>query len=442
VASFFGLPTRPIVDPDNAAIVTPKLSFKQLMKNFIGGWIPLYHYNKQEQRVWDLNGKAIWQLIAILVKIFIILPLKILGVFVKTSINILKLFTEFLPMILFPFVKKLIGIINAIIIFIPSMIGAALIGAGTVIGSRPIKILLYGLGALFLLPVVALNLVSMAINYALRIITIVGRAITSPEKSARMALAYGRELKGEIFGVKVGNIVGVLGAAISMAISIVAWTIAFPLAIGAIVSVFPVVLQAVAWVANLPVVGAFISSAYGSLQGAGMAVGAALQPVLGTLFGPVIGLISTALGLHLSAAAFAVGTTLGLLLAPVSAIVSRVADELSNWWASRHDGWPFTWFFSRPKGHSASPTGHMLLVDDSEDTPFVDYTQGKPSDHLLRLTDGREAGYTDALKDVRVVEGANAAVSDPLPLSRSAVEDRRGQAAAKTAELVESFDLK
>ena len=175
-----------------------------------------------------------------------------------------------------------------------------------------------------------------ALNAVLRIIPLIIRAITSPEKSARMALAFGRELKLSIFGVKVGNIVGVIGAAISIAISIVAWTIAFPLAIGAIVSFFPVVVQAVVvWVANLPVVGAFLSSVYASLQVAGLALGTALQPVLGAIFGPVLGFLSTFLGLHLSATVVMVGTTLGMLLVSVGVMASGVADGLSDWWASR-----------------------------------------------------------------------------------------------------------
>ena len=122
VASFFGLPTRPEAFEDGGKI-TPKLTFKQLMKNFIGGWTPLYHYNEQKQRVWDLNEKGIWRLVvALILKIFVILPLKILAIPIKTLINIVKLFSEFLPMILIPCVRMLVNLALLIAFGIPTLI--------------------------------------------------------------------------------------------------------------------------------------------------------------------------------------------------------------------------------------------------------------------------------------------------------------------------------
>lgn len=357
VATFFGLPTRPRGRKEGDKVL-PSLSFKELLQNFIGGWIPLYHYENQKDsktgeqiRIWDINEKAIWQLLSLPIKFLVILPLNILRVFTKTTINIIKLFTEFLPMFLFPLVRVLatavLTIAAGIVVIIPILIAYLSWKPTEQTKSRILTFalrLLIGLPitlpcVLFCLAVGITAFVSGVVaNYSIRLLQIVARAIFSPEKSARMAFTYGRELRGKVFGFNIGNAMGVILAAISLAITVVAWTIIFPILIGAIAGYFPALMQMITGIMQWPLVAASLNAIQSGLT----IIGTALTAV----FGPAITTISAFLGIHLSAAVIAFGATVGLFAAPVVTIGSRIKDELANWWVSRHEGGPVTWMLS------------------------------------------------------------------------------------------------
>jgi hypothetical protein len=94
IASFLGLPTRPSRAAADAKPVT-ELGIVQLARNFIGGWEPMF---EKGQLVW--TEKKVWQWILLFpIKFPIILLLKIISVPFKFALNVLKLFTEWLPAI-------------------------------------------------------------------------------------------------------------------------------------------------------------------------------------------------------------------------------------------------------------------------------------------------------------------------------------------------------
>lgn len=403
LASFLGLPSRPVIDPDSQEEITPRLTFKQLLKNFIGGWIPLYHYEEGHKKVWDIDAKRIWQLIALPIKILIILPLKILAIPVKIAINILKLFTEILPTFLFPLITYLVNQVTSVVVIIPALFAGGLARAAGLVKFMPIKVLLFFLALLILVPLIVLILglaiAIYALDLSLRIISIVCRALTSPEKSARMAYNYG--------WLKLGPIGGVLCAAISVGISAIAWTLTFPVLIGAIAGIFPIVLQAVAWVLHLPGLGTALSGVNSVLTTVGLA--------LGNAFGPAITFIATLFGVHVTASILILGTAVGMLFAPVCAIASRVADELSNWWARRPEGGPFPGVLSEPKLNRLTFTdGHNPLLEDTPLSTMWSSTWA-PGKEVRNLTRGKYRSLDETGVSVNKIEGTASAVTMPLP---------------------------
>jgi hypothetical protein len=276
----------------------------------------------------------VWQIISIPFKFCVILPIKILAVPVKLSINIIKLFTEFLPMVILPFLRmilwQLVVLMSFIVVLLADSICNLVEISDDILISVVCVIILIPMIILLSLIFIVLTIPIAGLIIALRIIQLVGRAITSPEKNAKIAFAHGRELGGEIGGLKIGNVIGALGALISILITAVAWANVLPLAYGAIISHYPIVLQLLTWVFQLPIVVSFL----GAIQSALTTVSVAIIPALS----PVVIALSTYLGIKVSAIAL----MYGLLVAPVVVILSRIGDELSNWWASSHKGGPFT----------------------------------------------------------------------------------------------------
>jgi hypothetical protein len=195
----------------------------------------------------------------------------------------------------------------------------------------------------------------MIVQYAMILACRMGLALTSPAKSAQQAFALGRNLlidkncahdNPQTFS-HFSNFVGVLGALVSLALTAVMWTIALPLALGALVTAIPAVLSAITWVAQIPFIAtslAWVSSlpiVTGSmtlLNGLFGTVGIALAAA----FGPAVGALAYVISVQVPAVALAVGATLGLIVAPVAALLSLGADKLSDLWATWIESGPFT----------------------------------------------------------------------------------------------------
>lgn len=356
IATFFGLPTR---TQQTAAADQPSrltFTFVQFLKNMVGGWENLYEEvsgsidnridltslgtkniseapltrtveedgeesEEVHKKTWKLvwSEKKIWQVVLFFpFKFPIIFAFKLLGIVLKTALNIVKLFTEFLPQIITNIIAT--GFFNATekLRFIASKNIHPLNKAAQLFG--------FGLVTLAL----------GVINYTCRILTLILRAATSPEKSARMAYAAGREYNFDSRSPEefetFSKAFGILAAAISISISVITWTLALPLVIGALMTYLPVylpsVFQTLSTVTQLPIVAKSLA-----------VLNTALSPVANTLLnvaGPALSTISTFLGVQIPSLALILGTAIGGLAAPITAIVSRIADELSNAWAVWH----------------------------------------------------------------------------------------------------------
>jgi len=317
IASFFGLPTRLRIVKDE----TPELGIVQLLRNFIGGWEPLFMVdpNHPEQKKMNWNEKQIWQWVLLfLIKVPLLIPLNILLVIVKIPLNILKLFSEWIPIILTNLLSVWFLNMNAQMRYVASKQHRSILQKGG-------KLLFMGIWTGIL----------GIFNYTSRIIMILGRAATSPEKSARMAYAAGYELKiqgipleeSEVFS----KIFGILGATLSVMLSMAIWTLALPLALGAFTTYLPVyfpqVYQYLSTITQLPIVSqslAILSSTF--------------EP-LGTLLiaytGTALSTMATFVGVQIPTLCLILGSALGAFAALIGTIVNRLVDEFSRAWT----GW-------------------------------------------------------------------------------------------------------
>lgn len=150
--------------------------------------------------------------------------------------------------------------------------------------------------------------------------------LTSPEKSARIAFHFIQTMVENTYGKSVSYLMGGFFAFTSVFISAVLWAIVFPLAISFVISQFPIVLQALNSVMQLPVLGPVLSI----LKEVFMAVGTVTFNYIST---QILGSISYSIGMTVSNTALLLGCGIAYLLAPVSVILTNLTDRFSNWWA-------------------------------------------------------------------------------------------------------------
>lgn len=316
ISHFIGLPSRP-----NAAFREfPELSKGQLFKNILGGW------------------KSPWSSLSLAQKgLVIVKPLiavfKILLTPLKLVLNIVKLFTEFLPTLAADATAQRIAIQSVLL----SKKWNTKIHMGheplTPWATRSKTISYYGSKFLTSIGHILLIALLLTTHTATSVVALVGRALTSPENSARMAWAYGHKLKmaNKTAQAVVGFLLGTLGAALSVGLTVALWAIALPLFIGAIASFIPATLPLVNWFASLPLVATPLGVINGVFATIGSVLGAAFAPAVNALAGLVV-------GLQVPAEALALGVSLAVFAAPLGTILSRVADHCSDAWAQWKPG--------------------------------------------------------------------------------------------------------
>ena len=252
--------------------------------------------------------------------------------------------------------------------------------------------------SLFLLLLVGLlklpHLILGTLYFAFRLVALVGRAITSPEKSIRMALNYGREVKiqfgespaGIWFGHLLSNIIGVVGVLISLSITATLWIILLPLGFSFISAHIPVLVKAFTWFSQLPAVVAtmtwfsqvpFITASLGVAHGALASLGL----IISSVFGPAITTLGALIGLKISVGVMMTSTAIGLIGAIVLPALTTAGDFLSNRWASWTHGGPFTTLFNpfTPEGSNLMRmeplTEEAVPAEEKGDHAQVDYIE-------------------------------------------------------------------
>lgn len=294
----------------------PKLSPSQFGFNFIGG----LHRG---------TAKKFMKLIQIPlapVKVVIFL-IKIATFPLKLALNIVKFPTELLATLIADVTAQQIG-------YQVKRIGE--INESQAKGNALEK---YGrFGLIFLLGI---------LHYSFRTVSIVTRLIFSPEKSARIAWKTGRsiDIEGRPFVTSfLSIVVGSIGVAISIGLTIALWSILIPLIVGAAMTFAPaVVTPVVTWFLQLPLVGTSIGMLNGALATVSSVIGAAFTPYITAITG-------LAVGLQIPAEAVALGATLAVIVAPTASFLSFVADRFSNYWARAGKYGPYSYFFP-PKGY-------------------------------------------------------------------------------------------
>jgi hypothetical protein len=436
------------------------LPLSQLGKNLIGGWDNETGGSSQQVS----KEKKLWQYIALLpIKVIIILPLKLLTLAPKFLINTLKLFTEFLPLAASFFMAQ--GVQRALkelqslsspnsVISVAEQTRRETYFGDPVDDDFSDNLLDDQIDTPPLQPAKPWNplkgvwliggIIILGILYtAFRLIALVGRTFTSPEKSTRMAFAYGRELELNPFSkasktsnddippppktlIKQGIstilslLVGIIGAAISIAITATLWAIALPLALGAIatyapsiyqaiVTIAPVIGQIVPWVTHLPVVTSSLATINSAL--------AIVAPPLTSLFAPVITPLSALIGVKVSTGLVVIGTALSILAAPAIAILTRIADALSNLWAAWRENGPFTYLFTgnaKPNTHSTDYLNQEAMKRYISKHPrYSNETSAAPKPH-------NDTG-TPGLDSQKIVEKKQGAVMESESSSDNAV---------------------
>ena len=272
------------------------LGFREIVRNLVGGWDSLIDAKGK----WTFQGKRLWNVILLPIKL-VIFAVKLATFPLKLALNVLKLVTEFLPEVIMNYSGLLLGALSG-----------ALLRNHYEANSMPRKVV-YGalafLGVLILAP----------IHYAARLAALVGTALTSPEKSARMAWNYGRALNS-----RWGYVFGFLGAALSVMLTATLWAITFPLVFAKVLILFPALAPIVTSIAQWPIV----ASTLAYINGAATLVAGTVPAA----FSLAASALSTAFGVTVSAMTLAVATTLAIIVAPVATIASRVMDGLSNLW--------------------------------------------------------------------------------------------------------------
>ncbi len=299
------------------------------------------------KRTWyPLNAKTILQAIpGLFFKFLIILPFKLLTWPFKIALNVVKLFTEALPLYLSNLSAAAIGELA----YQNSVMWNKKLSEPRKARPRPHDTTSWTKFWYITPRAIAIFFLGL-VHYSTRIIFLVLRAITSPQQSARQAFYAGRGLKiasvtteeGEEYDnndqvewTKTSNVLGFIlgsfGALVSLTVSAVGWAIFLPLTLGAISSFVPQLPVLISNIATLP----FIANSLATINGALSPIVVLISNTVGAAFAPLISAMASAVpGLVMSAQIIAVGTTLGLLLAPLASISNRVADVFSNFWAA------------------------------------------------------------------------------------------------------------
>lgn len=169
-----------------------------------------------------------------------------------------------------------------------------------------------------------LTIIAMITNFAVTLASgltyLLGYAITSPINSVKKAWHA-----GNMFGGISGKMVGGLLAGLSIAITFSAYAILFPLAIEAIAT--PILNAA----AHLP---SFVTTAINTITPAMTTFGHAIAPVVSWFATNLtLGILNAAaLTSTFSAAAIGLGGMVGLAVTTIGATVSHFTDKLKNWW--------------------------------------------------------------------------------------------------------------
>jgi hypothetical protein len=397
LSSFFGLPNRPMFYSNSKRKYHDlKLTIGHILLNFFGGW----DFNDSTS-----TEKNIAQTLGIIVKISLIFPIKVLTLVPKIALNILKIFTELLP----TYASFLCAYAYRQAFF----------------NRRETKnIHLQRLNKLFMGGASFLHLIAKTLS-------LIGRALTSPKTSAMLAVAYAHEIKGTVFGIRTGTILGFIAAALSVMVSASLWAMIIPLAISAAFVYLPNLITAIAQtlglISTLPVIAPTLSLLHGTIS--------VIFTALSTIFAPIVIPLSNLLSIPVSAAMLAVGAGYGVFLTTIGTLGSAIADYLSNAWVCWHTGGPITGFLSDnnpgpppplPVTPGPNPTLPTVPTHHAKATevPTIKIQPLQPKKKYKKLNEEREQSEEAANKAVRIVHSDLGKAGFEITMTRTRRTDK------------------
>ncbi len=315
---FLGLPTRVLSVDKNG-----KLSFnlRQFWHNLAGGWDRPEKTDPKKAAA----TKNLYNRIFLFPSKIIIAAYYTATFFIKFPFNLIKFFGLMLPLVMKNSMGKFTGYLIA--------------KSGKGFGKDGIlnKVAGFILG-LF-------SIVAFTVHVAIRIFTLAARAFFTPVTSAQLAWGEGRAIdkltdsssKGR-GSLTIGALIGLIGVAMSLALSITLWSIAFPLAITMTVAIFPSLVPVVTSLSQLPLIAAGLTSIKG---GFALAVGS-----LPAAFASAATWLASLVGLTLTTPAIAVGVPVAVFAIGLGTPTAYVADLLGNSWARWQKGGLLTWVLS------------------------------------------------------------------------------------------------
>lgn len=332
-ASFLGFPSRATAFPaetsGNGGVV-PELTRLQFLSNF---FLAGFDWNENTPA-----AKKTLQVIGFPIKFPLTFLINLITWPFKFLKNIVKLFTEMLPwLISIVLFSVLLRVLFAAHEFYQLMyqfysievpmteIAEDLLAWPKYFISKIAMILV----SIPMLVASVLSLPIFALYAAFKLILVIGRAGTSPEKSMRMGFANGKSLTISSLGSSVESIIsysfGTLLGKLSISLSIALWALAFPLIFGALVWIAPLVLvQKINFILQLSAVNA----SFIWLQGIFLSV----KPFFVSIFGTTLTTVSTIIGYDITTLGI-----IGIMSAIVAITMTFVIDNLSNLWSNWHD---------------------------------------------------------------------------------------------------------
>lgn len=342
VATFFGVPNRFEQLGSDEQLV---FNGWTILRNYTGFKRELFEKKKPGRQYtfsipglnWGYIGGeyGAWQTLAAPIKLGIGLPLKLALTVVKFAVNVVKLFTEFLPTLIVNGSAKLIR-------RSANTFAATWAQKSEIAKNRGLVVRL-GIYAGNALVIGVLG----AVHYVARAALLVGTALTSPAKLTKDAWDFAHQLEiknshNEVNpkATKVLNkVLGFTGAILSVALTVALWAVALPFGIATLVKYVPQFMVAVNWVLSTP----FIAPALAYVNGALTVVGGYLS-----VFLPLINTVAASAGLQVTTAMLAVGVSIGSIAAVVANIATPIIDAIGNWAAKRpSNAGPINWLLAR-----------------------------------------------------------------------------------------------
>lgn len=273
-----------------------------------------------------------------------ILPLKIIAIPINFLVNITKLFTEFIPLILIYFMEISYRYpLEAL----PDMYHRVDLNSF----EKGALLCVYGF--------------SFAMSYLIYLLATLthtfGVALASPEKSAREWFVYRMNTVS-----KDGHrfLVGFIFSTVSLILSTCLWAASIVFLIHIIPTLFPSLYLFFSKLLTIPVIQtsvAFVKSAFFGLT----------SFMMNYVASPLV-VIFAKIGLQISVLSISVGLSLAVTLVPASIILSNLANRFSNLWASFTDDGPIIiWIRGRKVTKTDSEilnkhfkTHHAPQIDD------------------------------------------------------------------------------